>query len=91
GNLTALSEGFGLQYASVGQSAGGPVAVDSPFDGTSETVGTLTTTPQRIFNSTSAPVTAGRASFVTKAKPSNLAPAASDYADTITIVAAASF
>ncbi len=91
GNLTALSEGFGLQYASVGQSAGGPVAVDSPFNGTSETVGTLTTTPQRIFNTTSAPVTAGRASFVTKAKPSNLAPAASDYADTITIVAAASF
>lgn len=91
GNLTALSEGFGLQYVSVTQSAGGPMAVDSPFDGTSENVGTLTTSPQRIFNSSASPVTAGRASFVTKAKPSSLAPAATDYTDTITIVAAANF
>ncbi len=91
GNLTSLSEGFGLQYASVAESAGGPMAVDSPFDGTSETVGTLTTTPQRIFNSSASPVTGGRASFVSKAKPSVLAPAAADYTDTITIVAVANF
>ncbi len=91
GNLAALPEGFGVQSASVTQSAGGPIAANSPFDGTSEVVGTLTNTPQQIFHSTSSPVTAGRASFLTKVKPSPLTPAAADYTEVITIIAAANF
>jgi hypothetical protein len=91
GNLTALGEGFGLQYSTVGQSAGGPLAPSSPFDGSSENVGSLTPTAQLIFNTTSNPITSGRGSFVTKAKASGLAPAATDYTDTMTLIAVSSF
>lgn len=91
GNLTALSEGFGIQYNSLAESSGGPMAVSSPYDGTSEVVGIVSTSPQEIFTTSSAPIVAGRASFVTKAKITALTPAAADYADTLTVISAASF
>lgn len=91
GNLSALTEGFGVQSVSVAQSSGGPMGADAPFNGSSEVVGTLTVTPQRIFNTSATPITSGRASFLTKVKPSTLAPAATDYTEVLTIVAAANF
>lgn len=91
GNLTALSEGFGIQYNSVAESSGGPMAVSSPYDGTSEVVGTVSTNPQEIFTTSSAPIVGGRASFVTKAKITALTPASGDYSDTLTVISAASF
>ena len=91
GNLSSLDEGFGLQYNSLAESSGGPMVVSSPYDGTGEVVGTVTTNPQEIFNTSSAAIVAGRASFVTKAKIDDLTPAAADYTDTITIISAASF
>lgn len=91
GNLSALSEGFGLQYNSLGQTSGGPMAVSSPYDGAGEVVGLINTDPQEIFTTTSAPVVGGRASFVIKAKINDLTPSSPDYTDIITIISAASF
>lgn len=91
GNLSSLSEGFGLQYDSLSQAGGGPMAVSSPYDGAGEVVGTVDTNPQEIFTTTSAPISGGRASFVIKAKINDLTPASADYTDTITIISAASF
>ena len=44
-----------------------------------------------ILTSTSAPITAGRASILLKAKASTLTPTAGDYTDTITMIASATF
>lgn len=91
GNLSSLDEGFGVQYSSVAETSGGPMAVTSPYDGTGEVVGTVDTNPQEIFSTSSAPIVAGRASFTIKAKVDELTPASGDYSDTITIISAASF
>jgi hypothetical protein len=90
GNLSVLSTGFGAQGSSVAQGSGGPLAMVSPYDGTSDTVGVTDTTIREIF-STSAPITAGRGSFVLKAKSANTTPAALDYVETLTIIASGSF
>lgn len=91
GNLSVASEGYGFQVASVTESNGGPLAAVSPYNGVSETVGIVTTTPQTVLNTSSLPITGGRAALYVKAKAAVTTPAASDYADTITIVASASF
>lgn len=90
GNLTALSSGFGAQGSSATQSAGGPLSIVSPYDGASNNVGVTDTTIREIF-SASAPITAGRGSFLLKAKPSAITTAASDYTETLTVIASASF
>lgn len=90
-NLSSVNEGFGVQYSSVNETSGGPMAVTSPFDGTGEAVGAVSTSPQEIFNTTSTSIVGGRASFVTKAKVTSLTPAASDYSDTLTVISAATF
>jgi hypothetical protein len=89
GDLGAQPEGFGLRTATVAQSAGGPLAAVSPYNGASNTVGGPTTVLDEIVSSTAAPITAGRASFEVKAKIKNITPAGSDYAEIITLVAAA--
>lgn len=91
GDLSSLSEGFGLQVATVGQSAGGPLAAVSPYNGGSQNVGILDTSTRTIFNSTSAPITAGRGSVFLKAKAATTTPAASDYSTIITMIASATF
>lgn len=91
GNLSSASEGFGLQSSSVAETSGGPLAAVSPYDGTSEVVGTVGSTPSEIYNSSSSPIVDGRGSFVAKAKVSGVTPAAGDYADTLTIIAAGIF
>lgn len=91
GNLSSLSEGFGIQYNSVTETSGGPFVVSSPYDGTGEVVGTIPQNPQEIFNTSSAPIVGGRASFVTKAKITDITPAAEDYSDTLTVISAATF
>lgn len=91
GNLTSQSEGFGVRSDSVGQSGGGPLAVESPYDGADENVGILDTTVRKIYNSSNSPIAAGRGSALLKAKISAITPSSSDYTDTLTIIAAASF
>lgn len=90
GDLTSLAEGYGIQSASATQSAGGPIAAVSPYNGSSGSVG-LVNTILSILYQTSNPITAGRASFVIKAKSKALTPPASDYTETMRLIAAGSF
>ncbi|MDQ3007972.1 MAG: hypothetical protein M3Q81_00050 [bacterium] len=91
GNLAAAAEGFGLQSESVAQSSGGPLAKNSPFDGSSDVIGEVTATSQTIFNSSSQPVVGGRGGIAVKAKASTQTPAASDYIEVLTVIASAAF
>jgi hypothetical protein len=90
GNLTALSEGFGAQGSSATQSAGGPFSITGAYNLSSNNVAVTDKTIREIFT-TSAPVTSARGSFLLKAKSSAVTPAASDYTETLTVVASASF
>lgn len=90
-NLSAVSEGFGLQSASVSESSGGPFAAVSPYNGSSENVGIVSTNPQTVFDSSSAPITSGRSSMTVKAKIKDLTPASTDYTETLTFIAAGNF
>jgi len=92
-DLTGATEGYGAQSSSVTQSAGGPFETLAPYNGlsSSNNVGALDSTKRPIFDSSNSPVTAGRASFLLKAKPSTTAPAATDYTDVLTVIATGSF
>ncbi len=89
-DLSAASEGEGAQVLSVAQTSGGPLAADSPYNSGSNNVGFLSTILQQIFH-TSAPIVGGRGQVVLKAKINAQTQAAPDYADTMTMVAAASY
>jgi hypothetical protein len=90
GDLTSLNEGFGAQNVSASQSTGGPLTAQSPYTGASNNVG-VTDTSLRQFYVSANPITAGRGSLVLKAKSKADTPAAADYTDTLTLIAAASF
>lgn len=90
GNLSALSEGFGIQGSTATEGSGGPFDLDTAYDLTSQNVGLADTTVRPLFL-TSAPVTSGRGSFVLKAKSSAVTPAASDYQEVLTLIASANF
>lgn len=90
GNLDVATTGFGAQYVGVGQSSGGPLTVNSPYDGAGNVVGVTDGLVRGIFSS-AAPVTSGRASFHLKAKSASDTPAASDYTETLTVIAAANY
>lgn len=89
-DLSSASEGFGAQITSVGQSSGGPLNKVSPFDGASNNVGLLATSVSTILSSAN-PLTGGTSAIQLKAKSSNTTPAAIDYTDTLTLIAAAAF
>lgn len=90
GNLSSLNEGIGAQSVSATQSAGGPLSVPAPFNGASANVGSVDTQFKQLLSS-SAPLDAGRASFLLKIKTSSMTPAAPDYTDVYTVVATAAF
>lgn len=90
GNLTSLDEGFGAQGSSATQSAGGPFIITPAYDLTANNVAVTDTNIREIFT-TSTPTTAGRGSFLLKAKSSAITPAAGDYAESLTVIASASF
>lgn len=90
GNLTLLGNGYGGQATSVTQTSGGPFAIASPYNGITNTVGLINTTPQPIFT-TGTPIVGGSGVAVLKAKASSTDPASGDYQDTLTFIAAASF
>jgi hypothetical protein len=86
GNLSALNEGFGLRSLS----ASSPLSAQSPYNGTTNVVGTVYTTFQPVFSAGSS-VTNGTATAALMAKSSASTPIATDYQDTLTFVAAAVF
>lgn len=86
GDLSSLGEGFGFQ----GTGASAPLGIESPYDGPANTVGAIYTTFQPIFMATTS-VSGGTASGILKAKAALTTPAANDYTDTLTFIAAASY
>jgi hypothetical protein len=85
-DLSSVSEGFGLQ----GSSASSPLSIQSPFNGSSNVVGAILTSFQPVFSSTTS-VGSGTAAANLKAKASVNTPAATDYTETLTFIAAASY
>jgi hypothetical protein len=90
GDLGILGEGFGARGDTATQSSGGPLSIQSPYDGVSNTIGIIDSS-YRALVASSASLTAGRSSVVVKAKATAQTPASTDYADLYTLVAAASF
>jgi hypothetical protein len=90
GDLSSLSSGFGAQGVGATQTSGGPFTIDVGYTGSGGVVGVTDTLVRQIFLTT-APVTGGRASFVVKAKSANDTPEASDYTETLTVIAAANY
>jgi hypothetical protein len=90
GALSANTEGFGLVTASITQTDGGPFTADSPFAGSGNTVGSAGITLIPLATSL-APLTGGRNSVEVKAALNTLTPGGSDYTETLTLVAAATF
>lgn len=86
GNLSSLNEGFGAQT----ETATNGLAEATFYDLSGDNVATADTTIREIFTA-SAPVSAGRGSFLLKAKSSAVTPAASDYTEVLTVIASASF
>lgn len=89
-DLSLASTGFGVQSASATQTSGGPLSAQSPYNSSAQTVGLVDST-LRIIYQTLAPITNGQGSFSIKAKASSNTPAAADYAEVLTVVAAAIF
>jgi hypothetical protein len=84
-NLTGVNEGFGARVASSSQ-----LSSVFPYNQALNTVGLLSTTANTVLNA-AVPVVGGTAAIQLQAKASNTTPAATDYAETITVIAAASF
>lgn len=90
GNLGALNNGFGIQGVGVTEVSGGPFSLEIGYSGSGDMVGITDTLVRQIFVS-QAPLTGGRASFLIKAKSDNEAPAASDYAEVLTVIGSANY
>jgi hypothetical protein len=90
-DLTSASEGYGIQGQTVGQTANGPMEFIAPYNQGGNNVGIVDGTKRVFADSSSAPVSNGQATFLLKAKAANSTPAATDYADTITIIGTGSF
>lgn len=90
GDLASLTQGFGVQGTNANETSGGPLIIDSPFNGTGNNVGGETNSYTPIFTSVG-PITNGTANTDTQAKVSNSTPASNDYQEVLTFVASASF
>ena len=100
GNLDlASNDGFGIQnydysgsstyqedYSGSGGSNLGAISVESNYDGTASEIGEIDTDFLKVYDA-SGPIDDGRTSLLVKAKADGSTNAASDYTETITIVA----
>ncbi|HWB38846.1 MAG TPA: hypothetical protein VG604_01240 [Candidatus Saccharimonadales bacterium] len=91
-DLATISNGFGAQLksGSLGQAAGGPFTVVGPFNVSGNNVGSIGSTVESLFTS-STPITSGTGSLVLKAKAKSTDIAAHDYQEVLTFVASANF
>ncbi len=89
-DLSSISEGFGAQNSSIGQTSGGPYSVVSPYGGTADNVGVISALTRSLYTSTN-PVTSGSGVLVLKAKSKSTSVAATDYQEVLTFVAAGNF
>lgn len=90
GDLSSLSQGFGAQGSTATQTTGGPLSIESPYNGSSQNVGITNGAIRPIFTSAN-PISGGRGSFILKAKSSSVTPVASDYGETFTVIASAAY
>lgn len=84
-DLGSSPKGYGARVVTASS-----ITANSPFNGSGNNVGLLSTTIQTILNAGS-PVTSNGNQIQLQAKSDSLTKAAGDYADIITIVAAAAF
>jgi len=89
-DLSGLSQGYGLRGTTVTQTSG-QMVIEAPYDGAGSIVGPIDTQKRILFSTNDAAVVGGVGKFEIRAKSSINTPPASDYADTITIVAAGTF
>lgn len=89
-DLTSQTEGFGLVGLTTGQTSGGPLSIVSPFNGSGSTVGAPGTAFKQLFSTTTALV-GGSGTASVKAKASSETSVATDYTETLTFIASASF
>lgn len=89
-DLSGAATGYGAQGSTVAQSAGGPLSMTAPYNGAGQNVGLIDTALRQIFSAAS-PITAGRGSFVLKAKSAAQTPSGADYQDVLTIIVAGSY
>lgn len=89
GDLSSLSHGFGGQVTSTGATSGTFSSV-SPYNVSGTNVGLTDTTIRRIMTA-SGPVVGGTGSVRLKAKSAAVDPPATDYTETLTMIASASF
>ncbi len=90
-DLTSAAQGFGAQVPSAPTvGSGGPLSAVSPYNVSSNNVGAIGTTAAVLLTSSS-PLTGGNAVTNLMARTASTTPAASDYSDTLTFIAAASF
>jgi hypothetical protein len=90
GDLSALSEGFGAQIASTGQSSGGPLLGAASYSVSGANIGATDPQIRNLFTSTG-PIISGRGSFILKAKSKDQTPSSQDYQEILTVIASASF
>lgn len=90
-DLSAALEGYGARGTAVTQTSGGPMQLISPYNGASNNVGVIDTAKRTLADSTLLPVTSGQVSFELKAKAKTTTPSATDYTDTLTVIATGSF
>jgi hypothetical protein len=90
-NLVSVAEGFGEQDASVSQTSGGPMAKNAIYNVSGVTVGKDTTDLAELFTSSGAPIVSGVGGIAILGKSSKLTLPATDYTETLTLVASGSF
>lgn len=91
GDLSTTTEGYGIRADTYTQDTGGPLETEAPFNTTGHIVGSVDNTIIPIFNSSLSPIIDGRGSMVLKAIINPTTPAAGDYTETITLIAAGVF
>ena len=89
-NLASSSEGYGLRGLTATQTSGGPFTLASPFNGAANNVGAPTTTYRTLYGAAS-PIVGGLGTTSVLAKAAATTPAASDYSETLTFIASASY
>jgi hypothetical protein len=90
-DLSSATEGFGVQDSSVTQTSGGPLAKNANYNVSGTNVEQVFSDLAEMFTTSGAPITAGVGGITVKGKAGQLTPAADDYTETITLVAAGSF
>ncbi len=94
-DLSSLPAGFGAQNCnilacSISQTSGGPYSVASPYNGSGNIVGVVSSLTRSLYTS-STPLSGGSGVLFLKAKSATTDVAATDYQEILTFVAAGNF